>query len=152
VSVKAASAAKYLCGLSNWRLSNLELQKMLYIAHMVFLGQNNGAPLVDEVFEAWDYGPVIPELYHQVKMFGNAPVKDVFYSANPIDDRPEAALLKDAWQALAPKRAGELVAITHWDHGAWAKHYNKGLRGRRIPNEDILAEYRARMAQPRTPS
>jgi uncharacterized phage-associated protein len=144
VSISAASAAKYIGDRSGWSISNLVLQKVLYIAHMVFLGQNDGMPLINESFEAWDYGPVVPALYHQVKIFGNGPIKDVFYTSGPINAGPEAALLSQAWRTLSTKKPGELVAITHWGHGAWAKHYRNGSRGIRIPNSDILAEYRER--------
>ena len=42
-------------------------------------------------------------------------------------------------------RAGaQLVAITHWQKGAWAKHYRPEVRHCIIPNSDILKEYRAR--------
>jgi uncharacterized phage-associated protein len=51
MAVSVASAAKRLCEKTGWTLSNLELQKILYIAHMFHLGET-GQPLVPGHFEA----------------------------------------------------------------------------------------------------
>ena len=145
MTVTAAQAAKLVGDASSWTLTNLSIQKLLYIAHMVFLGENDGQPLINESFEAWDYGPVVPQLYHRIKIFGNEPVKDVFYSATEIDNSSiESKTIKRAVSSLAKTSAGELVSITHRSDGAWAKHYVQGIHGIRIPNSDILEEYRKR--------
>jgi len=146
MSVSAFSAARHICRRSEWRVTNLKLQKILYLAHMSFVGQNEGAPLVDEPFEAWDYGPVIRALYDAVKMFGNSPIQDIFYgSVRPLDGTPEGAMLSSAWDHLKTSSAGELVAITHIPGGAWAKTYVSGM-SKVIPNAAIWDEYRWRVA------
>ena len=73
MTITAQSAASRACCRSGWSLSNLELQKILYVGQMLYLGRYN-EPLVNEVFEAWDYGPVLPTIYHSAKMFGRSPV------------------------------------------------------------------------------
>jgi len=45
---------------------------------------------------------------------------------------------------LIGRRASELVAMTHSENGAWAKHYVPGVRSKVIPDADIIAEYSAR--------
>jgi uncharacterized phage-associated protein len=144
MSVSSSTAARYACRMSGWSLTNLKLQKILYIAHMVFVGRTNGQLLIDEPFEAWDFGPVLRSLYHRVKIFGDSPIRDVFYDADFIEGSPEAALLKEACDHLSRKTAGELIATTHWPAGAWAKHYRQGVHGITIPTEDILREYQDR--------
>ena len=50
-------------------VSHKKLQKLIYYVeawHLV----NFKTSIVDENFEAWVHGPVIPELYHQLKDFG----------------------------------------------------------------------------------
>ena len=70
MSVPSYVAAKAVCELTDWKASNLEIHKKLYIAYMVLLGRSDGsARLVDEAFQAWDYGPVLPTLYHHLKAF-----------------------------------------------------------------------------------
>jgi uncharacterized phage-associated protein len=140
------SVAKAICELGRWRVSNLELQKLMYISQMYYMGQNEGAPLVDATFEAWDYGPVEPSLYHKVKRFGAGPIADVFYEARKFKDSDNRLdVIKKVCSRLQGKPPGALVDFTHWQKGAWAKNYVAGRRGIQIPNSDIFAEYSARM-------
>lgn len=141
----ALPAAKWLCQKSGWGLSNLELQKLLYIAHMLHLGKGN-APLVAEGFEAWDYGPVQPEVYRFVRVFGAEPIGNIFQFVGDLSpNSTEAAALDETLSKLGKAGASRLVAITHWGRGAWAKFYQPGIRARAIPNEAILQEYKERL-------
>ncbi len=63
MTIDVLQAAKYLAKRSKWEYSNLELHKILYIAHMIYLGDER-YPLLEAKFEAWNYGPVIPYLYY----------------------------------------------------------------------------------------
>lgn len=143
MAISAISAAKALCEETGWSISNLALQKMLYIAHMLYYGRT-GEPLIRDSFEAWDYGPVVPSVYHRAKAFGSDSVRNVFHGAKQIEDKRAREAIQQTVAALRDKRPGELVAITHWDGGAWAKHYTNG-RNAIIPHEDILQEYRERV-------
>lgn len=71
MAITTRQATKLICNISGWSVSNLQLQKILYISHMYNLGVTEGDPLITDNFEAWDYGPVIPTLYHEVKGFGS---------------------------------------------------------------------------------
>ena len=46
MTVPSLSAAKRLCEKSDWTLTNLHVQKLLYIAHMFYMGENGGDKLV----------------------------------------------------------------------------------------------------------
>jgi uncharacterized phage-associated protein len=145
MAVHALMAAKKVCEVRNWDVSNLEINKILYLAHMMSLGRSNGAnPLVSENFEAWDYGPVLPSVYHRCKAFGSGRVQNVFQYV-PDASAADAAVIQETADSLKGKSPGELVAITHWQNGAWACAYKPGYRGIIIPNENILQEYRVRV-------
>ena len=146
MAVHPFASATQICELGGWRVTNLELQKILYIAHMVHMGENNGARLINGSFEAWDYGPVEPNIYHKVKIFGGNPIQDIFFAHPPIEMSAEWNTIVNAAKFLLGKRPGELVAITHWEKGAWAKNYVSGIKGIAIPDSDIIAEYNARVA------
>lgn len=143
--ISPSFAAKHLCEKSGWRISNLELQKMLYMADMNFVG-TKGRRLIDEDFEAWDYGPVIPSLYRKCKAFGAKPVPNIFWGIGSIADTPEASMLDKAWENLRNRSPGKLVENTHWAGGAWAKRYVPGARGIKIETGDMIDEYRRRVA------
>lgn len=55
-------------------LSPMKLQKLMYLAHGYYIAVT-GQPLTDEDFEAWQYGPVSPTIYHEFKDFGASPIK-----------------------------------------------------------------------------
>lgn len=139
------SVCKFICEVGEWKVSNLQLQKILYLAQMYYMGRHDGALLADAEFEAWDFGPVEPTLYRKVRMFGSKPVQDVFFDARnfKVED-PRRSDLKEVCGDLLRKRPGQLVDITHWPEGAWAKNYVPRIRGIKIPNDDILAEYNRR--------
>lgn len=134
-------AAKKICHLGAWGVTNLKLQKILYIAHMIFMGKNGGTPLIFDRFQAWDYGPVVPELYQEVRMYGSGPIRTGFYGVPLPDGTPEAREIEAACSFLLHQTAGRLVDFTHRPKGAWDRNYVPGVRGILIPNEHILEEY-----------
>jgi len=145
MSVPSLSAARVICELRDWSVSNLKLQKILYIAHMVHLGETNGLPLINENFEAWDYGPVAPKIYHRAKSFGNNPIRHVFHWVEDVSpESREFSYLKWASDETSSMTAAKLVSITHWEKGAWANCYKPGSRSIKIPNDLILKEYHDR--------
>ncbi len=147
MTVSVFDAANYLCKTSGWKLSNLQLQKVLYIADMNFVGKKQ-IRLVDEDFEAWDYGPVIPSLYHKCKAFGAKPIPPVFWGASDISDTNEAAMLSLAWENLKSVTAGQLVETTHSSLGAWADKYVAGAKQIKIFTQDMIDEYERRVKRP----
>lgn len=146
MTIGSLIAAKKVCELRNWQATNLEVHKTLYIAHMVSLGRSNGEEaLVSENFQAWDYGPVLPNVYNKTKIFGNSPIKDIFHLYPSITTGKECEVIEKTVKMLFGKTAAELVAITHWEKGAWADYYVPGAKGVVIPNSRILEEYNARV-------
>jgi uncharacterized phage-associated protein len=130
---------------SDWTLSNLSLQKLAYLAQMLHLGEV-GTPAFQEDFEAWDYGPVIPKLYHELKMFGSGPVAS--YSAlsrGVVLAENEENVVGQIVEIGKLKTPGNLVSITHWSDGAWANVYRKHIRGLTIPKDLIRAEFDLRV-------
>lgn len=135
------TAAKRLAQRSEWTLSNLELQKILYLANMYYIGRT-GTALVNGDFEAWDYGPVHPALYSRARVFGADPVRNIFHDIPDLDKGPAADMLDEALEALGNLGPGKLVRATHREAGAWARNYVPGRRGNVIPFADILDEYK----------
>lgn len=55
-------------------ISNLKLQKILYLIQAYFLIQTK-KPCFSEDIEAWDFGPVILEVYRRYKRFGSTDIR-----------------------------------------------------------------------------
>ncbi|GAO98208.1 hypothetical protein Cva_00856 [Caedimonas varicaedens] len=144
--ITAFQAAKKLCSLSYWSISNLRLQKLMYLCHMFHLGKNDDY-LIEEPFEAWQYGPVNPEVYQKANIFSNRPVLNVFYGTKTIsNDDPiagqESILIEKVYRKYRPYSTNNLVALTHLADGAWEKTYRRSLYHAEINNCDILQEYK----------
>ena len=154
MAARLDSVAKRVCDAGDWSVTNLQLQKMMYLAQMLFMGTHEGERLFDGVFEAWDYGPVEPTLYHKVKGYGASPISDnVFGNAlNFAANSPRLAFLTEELPGLLEFTPRELVEITHWDGGAWAKYYEPEVRHIRIPDAAICDEYVARTSETTTAS
>lgn len=142
MSMTALQAAKTIGEISHWSLSNLQMHKILFIAHMFYLG-NNGERLISDDFEAWDYGPVLPALYQKAKIYGSGAVGNVFHSVDSVQEGAAYDALKDAVEKLSKFNPATLIAYTHKPGGAWDKNYESGCRGNVIPEDDILAEFNA---------
>lgn len=146
--MSALIAAATLAEKSGWSLSNLQIQKLLYLAQMFHMGENNGAPLFDDDFQAWKLGPVIPSVYQRAKIFGSRPVETLFTDTR-LPEGTGKATIEKMLRELPDKSPWRLVSITHWNDGAWAKNYEDGDFGCIIPKPDILSEYQARASKAR---
>ena len=142
MAVSSINAGKTLCELSGWSMSNLRLQKALYIAHMYHLGTNNGKPLINETFEAWMYGPVEPVLYHYCKFYGRKYLPNIFPIRSGVKEgTPEYKTLVKTTKMINGISSAKLVGFTHSDKSAWKQIYKEGERGDEIPNNLIEEEH-----------
>ena len=134
-------ATKKLCEASGWSITNLELQKLLFLAQKDYFEEHDGK-LISVFFEAWDYGPVVPEIYRAARRFGAESIPQNFlsgvhYAARSLDER-----LRESYCRYRHMTPGQLVALTHKAAGAWDRNYQPGTMGIAIPDRDIIAEAR----------
>lgn len=143
MAISAHAAARKICETSHWSASNLRIQKIIYLASMAFMSRTGG-PLVLEPFEAWAYGPVLPDLYSTLKMYGARPVRSGFYRTAPLEaETREGRELEQACAFLLKQPPARLIDFTQREGGAWARNYTPGKRGAIIPNNHIIEEYGA---------
>lgn len=86
---EALLIARFAINYSNkkeYGISNLKLQKILYFIQAYFLITVN-KPCFSDSIEAWDFGPVVPVVYHEFKQFGsgNIPKIDSYFMGNIFD-------------------------------------------------------------------
>lgn len=123
----------------------MKLQKMVYFAHGLNLAKNN-KPLINDEVQAWDYGPVIPNIYHTLKEFGNAdilknPIRvginigNTFKSQDVLDDESES-IIQLAFEITKNMSAIQLSNWSHADGSAWQKTFD-GSHNKTIKNDDI---------------
>ena len=122
-------------------LSNLKLQKLLYLAHSLFIHEH-GVPLVKEDFQAWNHGPVVKVLYQECRQYGEGPIQ-----MDLIDDGPwtkldgeVASVLESTWEGFGGYSALKLREITH-RIGPWKDIHKPRVKYLVIPDESIGAAW-----------
>ena len=61
------------CQQNDTLISNLKLQKILYLIQANFLYEK-GVPCFRDDIEAWSFGVVVPNVYHKYKVYGGASI------------------------------------------------------------------------------
>ncbi len=85
---KAIDISKYVINHSydmNFKISNLELQKILYYIQAAFLVEKNEKCFEEKIL-AWEYGPVIREVYDEYKVCGRMRIPRQDESKKPVFD------------------------------------------------------------------
>lgn len=97
-------------------LTNLQLQKLVYVCHGMSLSKF-GRPLIIEDVHAWKYGPVIPSVYFRFKHAGQEPVTD---ELEPTDlDEKSFSLIAAVMEKFGDLTGWQLVHLTHRDGSPW---------------------------------
>lgn len=127
----------------------MQLLKLTYYAHAWML-ELYGRPLLNEPIWAWQYGPVIPDVYYALRHYGGNPVMDIINGVPRVTFN-EAALdiIKQVFAKYGKFAGIELSAMTH----APGIPYEQVWRGTKaiIPNQIIQSHYAAQAQQSRQP-
>lgn len=120
----------------------MQLIKLAYIAHGFMLGAY-GRPLLTESVEAWQYGPVIPSLYHALKKYRDKPV-DVVEGAPPFFemDPEEVKVIEFVAKNYSKYDAITLSSATHREGSPWSVSWDGYTRGAPISDDVIEAFYK----------
>ncbi len=110
-------------------LSPMKIQKLVYIAHGWHLALSRGACLIGSAVEAWSYGPVIPELYHEFKVFGAGAItrdaKFGFGESRGTLSEFQTQLLDRVWKVYGGLTAVQLANMTHQEGTPWKEAVEK---------------------------
>lgn len=124
-------------------VTQMKLQKLVYFAQGAHLAKY-GKPLITETFQAWMYGPVIPEIYQDFKLYGSRPITDTAEFTPSTTYKPPFNLDEEAidtinyaWGVLKHFSAMSLSRWTHRPDGPWSKVYDPDVKSTPINNDDI---------------
>lgn len=141
--LNVADAILKIAKKKNKTLTPMQLMKLTYIAHGWSLGLRD-IDLFKNRIEAWQYGPVIPDLYHATKSYGRNPM--------PLDKvgDPEAIsvsdedrqFLEEIYEKYGHFDGIALSYLTHQSGTPWSMVYKPGRYNIEIPDEIIQQHYR----------
>ncbi len=113
------------------KITNLTLQKLLYFVQglsLAFFKQ----PAFKEEIEAWNYGPVIPEIYHKYKKYGRGEIQE---SKNVEISKAVEAIIEIVTDYYGSFSSGKLIDITHEERPWKVTIKNQEIR------QEIIKEY-----------
>jgi uncharacterized phage-associated protein len=122
----ALTIARYIinkCNENHSSISNLKLQKILYFVQAEFLVEKGEACFSEDI-HAWDFGPVVPDVYQKYKVYGTANIPSVNKAAERTgiseDDRK---IIDDMIKECSKYSAAELAEITR-KQSPWKQAYS----------------------------
>ncbi len=151
----ARELANYIIQYSNTKfkqeISPLKLQKALYFCFAYwggFMHNSNSVHSHKEIdldyneflfgnkIEAWVYGPVIPDVYHEEHL-ESFKKENLFKNMNYLQE-----YINNVLDDILLVNDFKLVEISHEDE-CWKKHFKKNhfFHNIEIPKEDIIKEY-----------
>lgn len=127
----AINLSKYIvskCIDDNYPISNLQLQKILYYIQKDFLKRNELA-FSDDI-EAWQFGPVVPDVYYHYCGYGAMPISFTFERFDvDLKDKDVINRIVESKRVLEP---WTLVEETHKANGAWDQIYKNGVGNHKV--------------------
>lgn len=122
-------------------ISNLQLNKIIYFIQKAFLNTNGYANgLFAEDFEAWQFGPVVPNVYYRYCGFGGASIllKPMNLISLSIE---ETELVNDIIDRNCIRQPWELVKETHKPNGAWDRVFRNGYGNHVIIPKALIKQH-----------
>lgn len=121
-------------------LTNMQLQKLVYIAHGYCLAKLR-QPLFYNNIHAFKWGPVIPNLYKTLNKYGRGEVKDYILTNEPPvgEDSQEMEIIKEVWEEYGQMSGPEMSDLTHRKGSPWSVTWRMNQFG--VISDELIAEY-----------
>ena len=130
--------------------THLTLQSLVYLGYAVSLSLFDRR-LFNERIEAWDIGPVVPELFHEFKRFGKAPIEEWSIDFDHARRGFEIPLVKDedtdalvalnmTWMRYANPGGPDPWQIACLPEGPWARTWGRGEE-RGVISDQMIREH-----------
>lgn len=119
-----------ICNGGKYGISNLKIQKLLYIAFGTHFAECDEHLFYDPI-EAWKYGPVVQSVYHHLKSWGSevitSPIvlQDGSIPMLKDDERQVIDSINETLELFGHKSGYDLMQWSHTENGPWDLTYDK---------------------------
>lgn len=132
----------------NIPITPMKLQKILYLANGIAY-KRTGDKLINERFEAWDYGPVVSDVYNAFKNYRRNNIIETYDNLIHVDgysfansstivvDDKTLSIVREAWDSAKNLDAFTLSVWSHNKNSPWDKAYNSKPREVYISDNEI---------------
>ena len=130
-------------------LTPMQIIKLVYLCHGWMLGLH-GRPLIWEPVEAWQFGPVIRDLYETVRHYKSEPIPDLLppHQAAKLDWQ-EDDLVRQVYELYGRDSGIALSRLTHADGTPWSRTWERFGQNANISN-DLIQDHFAGLANARS--
>lgn len=132
-----------LAGQSGKTLTPLQLIKLTYLAYAWYL-QSSNARLFDEQPQAWQYGPVVPSVYHKAKAYRDhaitAPLTIDWFGSNSVSPE-EDRMIGSVFSTYGHFSGIQLSSMTHQPGAPWFQIWHTAGKNAPIPDGLIKNHY-----------
>ena len=140
MSVSIEQAANHLVSISGGKLTVPVLSRVVYLAHVRYMGTTEGSLLVEERFFATSTGPGVPQFQEFLLRIGKAPVTKAFHARNGGMLPAIRQAIEQAWSDFGALPVDELIRLTQQSGTAWRKAYQQG-RVLPMPDRHVFEEF-----------
>ena len=140
-SYTALEVAKHIitkCSIDDKLITNLQLQKILYYIQRYFLKNQKRALFSDEI-EAWQFGPVVREVYDYFCGSGAMTIYYIQIGGSTIAEE-DAAFIDKIVEEKRELNAWEMVRDTHKKGKPWDLVYRDGFGYKDVIPKRLIAE------------
>lgn len=119
--------------------SNLKIQKLLYFIYSKILILT-GNKLFNEPIQAWDYGPVVPEVYSSFK-WNELPSPNILLNKLVMNKQREVIIesIEYILKKYGDRDAFDLIDLTHRVDTPWSKVFKRNEN--RCITDNLIIEY-----------
>lgn len=143
--LKAIDVANFfveLANIDNDEITNLRVNKLIYFAQAYSI-VCTGKPLFDEPIEAWEFGPVVRDVYNTFKLCGPNQIVDTAgeFSFDKFNEQ-QIDLITDVIVQYGQFTTSKLVDLTHKQDGPWFKAYHEdNCYNNHVISQDAIGQY-----------
>jgi uncharacterized phage-associated protein len=153
---RTLSIANFFIKESNYTVTPLQLVKLVYISYGYVLAIVE-EELFSEDIEAWQFGPVIPSVYHTFKHYKRNKITELSTELTFDDDfsfneqkyeiennensKIVIQILKAVWSHYKRYTAFQLIDLTHKSGTPWVDVYNPDEHHTKIEPDAIKVYY-----------
>lgn len=106
-------------------LTNMQLQKLVFLAQGYTLAVTD-FPLYRDNTCAWQWGPVVPELYKALQKYGRNVVKEPLATEESITpNSTEMEIIQAVWEGYGHMSGAQLSKLTHKPNTPWSQTWEE---------------------------
>lgn len=122
-------------------VTNMKLQKLLYYSQAWYLVNFNSTPLFNEDIQAWQYGPVVPQVYEEYSIYKADNIREVKGSISSSDnlDDDRKHLITEVFGIYGKISAIDLMNLSH-NESPWITTYEPE-KFNKIENSKIFSYF-----------